>query len=38
VYNIRISDEDNTSTQRINIKVVMKLLEGTDFVMSFSVE
>lgn len=38
VYNIRISDEDNTGAEIINIKVVMKLLEGTDFVMSFSVE
>lgn len=38
VYNIRISDEDNTLAEKINIKVVMKLLEGTEFVMSFSVE
>ncbi len=37
VYNIRILDKDNTSAETINIKVVMKLLEGTDFVMSFSV-
>lgn len=38
IYNIRISDEKNTSSEIINIKIVMKLLEGTDFVMSFSVE
>ena len=37
IYNIRISDEDNKAAETINIKVVMKLLEGTDFVMSFSI-
>lgn len=38
VYNIQITDGDNGKTEKIDKKVVMKLLEGTDFVMSFNVE
>lgn len=38
LYNIQITDGENTKVEKINKKIVMKLLEGTDFVMSFNVE
>lgn len=38
VYNLQIKDADNKANQTVSQKIVMKLKEGTDFVMSFSVE
>lgn len=38
VYNIEITNADNTNAEKINKKIVMELLEGTAFVMSFNVE
>ena len=38
VYNIQISDADNLQQAIIRKTFVMQLKEGTDFVMSFSVE
>ena len=38
VYNIQITNGENTSAEKINKKIVMQLKEGTDFVMSFNVK
>lgn len=38
VYDIEITEGSSETAEKINKKIVMKLLEGTDFVMSFNVE
>lgn len=38
VYNIQITNKENTSAEKIDKKIVMQLKEGTDFVMSFNVQ
>ena len=38
VYEVQISDETGASKNVIKTRIVMKLKEGTDFVMSFGVE
>lgn len=38
IYNIQITDGNGENAGTINKKILMKLQEGTDFVMSFSVE
>ena len=38
IYNVKITDGDGAKTDVVNQKIVMKLLEGTDFVMSINVE
>jgi len=38
IYDIKITDETLANQTQINKRIIMKILEGTDFVMSFSVE
>ncbi len=38
IYKLSIKNSDDDSSEIKNMTVIMKLLEGTDFVMSFSIE